>query len=458
MQVIRRAMLEFHQLDFTTRELLKTQLTIPNPAYQAAVMFRRGPQNISKEILLYKETQDVLCVPRNLKSDLSCKILRSARIIDQGVSAPIEFGETIIEFRHYQQRVIKNVVTALNNGTIQDGIIVAPAGSGKTTMLLEIARQLKQKTLWLTDEVGLAKQTLKRAKDQFGIQGALWGGGKKQIAPFTVAIYDSLQNEATIDQFADEFGLIIIDECHTAPATTYSKVLNRLNAKYRLGTTATPKRKDRLESIMHQTLGPIIEHVTREDLKEFLVTSKVWFVKSDFKTKNTSPAGIERAAFRDAKRNQLIVDKIIWAVRQRKHKALVLTGTKVHTNLIKRLLLVTDNKLIVEIVTSNTPYEERETIYERARRGEVDVLIAVRIARKGLDIEVLSALFKIRPSNNEPDLEQEVGRISRYHINKPEPEVFDFVDVNVDLYLRQALQRLEYYKEMKCEFPTNEQV
>lgn len=73
-----------------------------------------------------------------------------------------------------------------------------------------------------------------------------WIVGKK----ITIASYMTLAKRG-VEKIINDFGLVIIDECHRVPANTFSSVVKCLPARYALGLTATTFRKDKLEKLMH---------------------------------------------------------------------------------------------------------------------------------------------------------------------------------------------------------------
>jgi superfamily II DNA or RNA helicase len=90
-----------------------------------------------------------------------------------------------------------------------------------------------------------------------------YGGGKaKRTGWIDVAVIQSLQRKGAVEDFVAEYGHVIVDECHHLSAVTFERVLREVKAKYVLGLTATPTRKDGHQPIIYMQCGPIRFHLS----------------------------------------------------------------------------------------------------------------------------------------------------------------------------------------------------
>ena len=149
------------------------------------------------------------------------------------------FGSNI-NLYPYQQRAVESVLR------VKNGILVAPCGSGKTQMGLEIVSRIGGKTLWITHTTDLLNQSMERAKMCFNLPLHEYGTiteGKVNIGnSITFATVQTLSN-INLSQFYNEWDCIIVDECHKCVGSPtqmmmFYKVLSQLAARYKIGLTA----------------------------------------------------------------------------------------------------------------------------------------------------------------------------------------------------------------------------
>jgi superfamily II DNA or RNA helicase len=96
-----------------------------------------------------------------------------------------------------------------------------------------------------------------------------YGGGKaKRTGLINVAVIQSLQRKGAVEDFVAEYGHVIVDECHHLSAVTFERVLREVKAKYVLGLTATPTRKDGHQPIIYMRCGPIRFHLSAKKAAE----------------------------------------------------------------------------------------------------------------------------------------------------------------------------------------------
>jgi superfamily II DNA or RNA helicase len=207
---------------------VKKSLTFQNPKYYEALKFGRGAFGIDRNIELFEQAGSRLSIPRGVS--LASLGLIPESIQDDRHAHPVRI-ETNIQTRGYQERTIR---LALEAG---GGVIVAPTGSGKTTMGIELASRLGQRCLVLVKSLDLARQWQGAIQKFTGLDCGLIGGGKWQEGEqFTAATAQTLVKHAG----SLDYGLVIVDECHNVPAEQAYTVINRQAARYRFGLSATP--------------------------------------------------------------------------------------------------------------------------------------------------------------------------------------------------------------------------
>ncbi|MCO5387829.1 MAG: DEAD/DEAH box helicase family protein [Desulfosporosinus sp.] len=233
-----------------------------------------------------------LIIPRGFINELK-EILRKQGIdpgkviaYRQVVADPVDFGSWNENYtlRDYQ---VPAVEAAVSSGS--GGVVVAPAGSGKTIVGLKAMQEIRQPTLWLTHTQDLMYQTAKKASEvlqnvgQVGIIGdgkVAYGSGK-----LTVALVQALaENPKIIEGIKPLIGMVIIDEAHHFPAPAFVDIAGQFPAAKMLGLTATPERKDMLECYMFRGIGPKLHTIARDGLYDAgaLIKPEVRFNYTDF--------------------------------------------------------------------------------------------------------------------------------------------------------------------------------
>jgi len=175
--------------------------------------------------------------------------------------------------REYQINLLKewDAIVKRGNG---GGILSVPCGYGKTVMSIYAACMTKKKTLIVVHKEFLMNQFRQEIQRfvptaRIGrIQGPVLDIENKDI------VLGMLQSITLKDYPANtfsSFGMVIFDECHHLAAEVFSRALGQLCFQYKLGLSATPKRKDGLSKVFHYHLGDFIAKVETRDVEHVLV-------------------------------------------------------------------------------------------------------------------------------------------------------------------------------------------
>ncbi|TVX92259.1 DEAD/DEAH box helicase [Paenibacillus agilis] len=274
------------------RAAITDALTVPNPAYIESKKKNRGRNiyGLEEKLRLYEWDQGDLVVPRGFALELQ-DILRHHginpdKVITWNVNEPakVDFGPWNTDYppRDYQ-------IPAVASGTKKAGVLVSPAGSGKTLMACATIHAWGVPTLWLTHTIELMNQSADAARKYMPGVGRVgrigdnkldWGDGK-----LIVATVQTLANNPTLVATLNKMvGALVIDEAHHFPAIQFIETVGKFNAKYVLGVTATPKRKDFLEVYLYRGVGPVCYEVPREALHDAgsLIKPEVRFIYTDY--------------------------------------------------------------------------------------------------------------------------------------------------------------------------------
>ncbi len=262
------------------------RLTVDNPEY--VKQKKRGFKcwGIDPKIRLYSEVNGQLVLPRGFYEELINLVIhweyKVSWLVQDGALQDFGAWNDKYAIREAQKPCLRSI-----RG--KDGILVAPAGSGKTIMGLRTIYDMELPSLWITHTIDLLEQTTAKAYDcmpNIGKVGRIaegvcdWGDGK-----LIVATYQTLMNNDNLIRSLNTYiGLVVIDECHHVSSECFSEVVNKLTARYRLGLTATPDRKDGMEVMMYATIGPKLYQIDRNELysQGRLIKPEIKFIYTDF--------------------------------------------------------------------------------------------------------------------------------------------------------------------------------
>jgi superfamily II DNA or RNA helicase len=135
-------------------------------------------------------------------------------------------------------------------------VLVLDCGFGKTGAALTLAARLGGRTLWLAHNTTLVGQALSELGRWVpAARGALFESSADEH-DFVFSTFQILQSRPPDKAFCRSFRTVVVDECHHAPAASFSQVLPMFPARYYLGLTATPDRQDGLGHMIYQLIGP----------------------------------------------------------------------------------------------------------------------------------------------------------------------------------------------------------
>lgn len=431
-------------------ERLCRALTFPNPAYVERLRLGRSPGAEPESLCFTEESPGKLRTPRGA-------IHRVRQFAAQeGLVVTCEDRRVLPEatlpairqpsLRTYQDAAVGRLLK------VSQGLVVIPCGAGKTRVGLGAISRLRTPTLVLVHTLDLAEQWLEEVRDKLGIEAGLIGDGEERSEPITVAIIQALAQwePGKLDAFLGGFGLLILDEAHHVPASTFRSVVDRCPAKYRLGLTATPEREDGLTPLLELFLGAPLAVVTHEELVAAGVLSvptiRIVATEFEYPYRNSGDySPMLDAVASDNARNGLIVDTAC-AEASAGQICLVLSGRVEHCELLAEA--IADRSITAAILTGRVKRKERKRILEQARAGELSVVVATSLADEGLDLPRLSRVFLAFPSRARGRTIQRLGRLMRPHPDKQDSILFDFVDRKVPLLRRHHLERRKLYSEI----------
>jgi len=305
--------------------------------------------------------------------------------------------------------------------SVSSGVIVAPCGSGKTTIGVALGATASTNVLVLVPSLDLAKQWYDRIRQMAPDQDVHIRTSKNPLCKrWTICTLQGLDrlNWADRWEIGKRHGLILVDECHRIPARTFGAVLASLPSAQRIGLSATPTRHDRLTAWIHQALGDTVYEITADQLDGgVLLTPEIHRVRYTGEVAGQCYTQLINSVCEDDRRNDLIASLI-----DQERSVLVLSDRIDHC---KRLADIIPG---AESMTGSLGRKKRLDIMDRARSGALRIICATTVADEGLDIPRLDTVVLACPSKNIQKITQRIGRILRPHPDKQTPRVYDIVD------------------------------
>ena len=345
-----------------------------------------------------------------------------------------------IELYDYQKKAVEAMVSA------KGGVLVAPCGAGKTIMGIEIIHRINKKFLWLTHTKDLLNQALEDMHQLFpSLDVGLITEGKVNIGrDGAIATVQTLVG-IDPDLYADQFEIVVCDETHHvcgSPTISkmFSKIIEKVPARYKYGLTATPERSDTMIKSMYTLIGMSrngeFEPTYQIDRKE-IKTIESEHLKFDINLNYgydilSSDGTLDYNTLIDylsdhEERNEIILDNIE-LMHKENRKQIVLCHRVRHCEYIYNKLL--ERGLNAKMVVGKVTNKKRKEILENSDNW--DIMVATySLLKEGVSIKALDTLHFTTPQKNKSLIVQCAGRIERYMENKNQPLVFDYVDNSV---------------------------
>ncbi len=328
---------------------------------------------------------------------------------------------------------------------------------------LEAIARIGMKALWLTHTQDLLTQSMNRAKAVFGCSqssyGTITAGWVKIGSGLTFA---TVQTASKVDllPYKDEFGCIIVDECHRAVSTPtrltmFGKVLSNLSCRYKIGLTATPKRADGMSRAMFALLGDVAHEVSRDAVADTTCPVEVRQIETGYTPDmdmalcgdgTINYAGLVEDMTHDQKRFNAVLS-IIKDIPEGM-PALVLAN---RVGYLQRLTAACGKKAVClsGMGTSKKAREERKAALADLNEGRIDFLFSTfALAKEGLDVPNLRYVVFATPEKDEATVTQAAGRVARKAEGKDKGTVIDLVDDFGMLYGWAKRRRNIYVKKL----------
>ncbi len=331
-----------------------------------------------------------------------------------GTPHPIDLVEEDWQLRGYQHQAIDNFFTG------GSGVVVLPCGAGKTLVGAGAMATAKTNTLVLVTNTVSARQwrteLLARTsltEDEVGE----YSGQVKELKPVTIATYQILTAKrkgeyahlALLD--AMDWGLVIYDEVHLLPAPVF-KLTAELQARRRLGLTATLVREDGREGDVFSLIGPKRFDAPWKEIEAqgFISPASCFEVRIDLPQQER----LEYAASADADRYRLAatapakLDVVRSLVQRHEGERILVIGQ--YLDQIDELA----DTLHAPRLTGSTPVDERERLYQEFREGTTKLLVVSKVANFSVDLPEATVAIQVSGSfGSRQEEAQRLGRLLR---------------------------------------------
>jgi len=425
---------------------LRDRLTLPNPAYIEAERHGRSIGDLPPSLRYYDVRSDgALVIPRGAAELVyrACLALNLAPAWcdETHVAAPVYFDERVT-LSAVQERAVGETVRR------RMGVLEAPAGSGKTIMAMALIARRRQPTLIIVHTRELATQAAQRAVTVLGLDPAeigLVGDGQCRIGErLTIGLVQTLARGVPPELL--EVAHVVIDEAHHCPAAQMAAVIGQFRARYVLGLTATPYRRDGLDAVINFHLGPIVARIAAADLADRLIRPRVIKRDTGLRPRGDSFGELVSELVADPERNALIVRDVVDAVG-RGRRCLVLSDRVDHVETLTALLQAAG--VSAAALHGSLGKKARGQVVEDLGAGVLHVVVATgSLVGEGFDCPRLDALFLATPVSYGGRVVQYLGRVSRTAPGKVDAVVYDYTDDNRMLWAAYR-NRATVYREQQ---------
>ncbi len=428
---------------------IKRLAAFQNPEFYKKQNMRLSTATTPRVIACAEELSQFVGLPRGRRSELE------ALLRDHGVK--LEIADERCSGEQLQYR-FQGQLTPVQRKAVDElvqydtGVFVAPPGVGKTVVGTYLVAARGCSTLVLVHRRPLLDQWLAQLALFLGIEpsdvGQIGAGKKSGNGRLDVAMIQSLVRKESVRDLVANYGQVIVDECHHLPAVSFERVLSEARARFVVGLTATPQRRDGHHPITEMQLGPVrftVDPKGQSIHRPF--AHKLIVRETGFQGSGKSIQELYAALARDEKRNRQILDDVIQALQQG-HSPILLTERKDHLEYFAERLQKFTRHLVV-LQGGLSAKQRRGTRDQLAAipDGEERLVLATgRYIGEGFDDARLDTLFLALPVSWKGTLIQYTGRLHRLHPRKKEVRIFDYVDRGVPMLLRMFEKRLRGYR------------
>lgn len=353
-----------------------------------------------------------------------------------------------------------------------DGVLEAATAFGKTVVCSYLIAERKVNTLILLQSKDLLSQWVEelnkfldireeppeyetktgRKKKRNSVIGILHGSKNTLTGIVDVAMVGSMYSKGKFQNLKHSYGMVIVDECHHAASRTYIEVLQKINAKYVYGVSATPKRGDHLDQIIYMMLGPLrhrfsaLERAEEQGIGHYFVPRYTRVIDT-VESRNDINKAYSLISTSKV-RNEMIANDVKQCILQNR-TPVILTRYKEQAKILYDMLKDKADHVFL-LYGDNSDKENAEIRMRLKAVPRIESLILIATGQKigeGFDFPRLDVLMLAAPVSFEGRLEQYIGRLNRDYEGKEDVYVYDYIDAHMRKFNKMYGKRLRTYKK-----------
>lgn len=445
---------------------LKRIAAFKNPEFYSKQALRLSTYAIPRIISCFDITNEYLAMPRGCE-DATLSFLND-NAVTYTITDKTDHGNKIsVSFQGEEREEQLEAINALLPYT--NGILHATTAFGKTVTAAAIIARKKVNTLILVHSKALLKQWHDRLTEFLNIDylkheeknkrgrrkvfspiGCFDSSGNTLHGIIDIALIQSCLDEDGVKPFVQDYGMVIVDECHHVSSITFEQVLRSIKAHTIYGLTATPIRKDGHQPIIFMQCGPIRfstdakSQIAKQSFDRFLIPRFTSY--NSILEDRLSIATLYKYLSEDEIRNNLIVEDICKAVNTGR-TPIILTNRTAHVSALAEKLKATI-KNVISLTGIGTTKEKREAMQRLQTIPDSEQLVIVATGKyvgEGFDYPRLDTLFLALPISWKGLLTQYAGRLHREYEGKKDVRIYDYIDIHEPICDSMYRKRLKGY-------------
>ena len=445
---------------------LKRIAAFKNPEFYSKQALRLSTYSVPRIISCFDITDEYLAMPRGCE-DAILSFLNDNNV-KYSITDETSHGKKIsVTFTGKEREEQTDAINALL--TYSNGVLHATTAFGKTVTAAAIIARKKVNTLILVHSKALLTQWHERLTEFLDIdfkepEEPKKRGRKKVFSPIgcldstcntlhgviDIALIQSCLDENGVKPFVQDYGMVIVDECHHVSSITFENVLKNIKAHTVYGLTATPIRKDGQQPIIFMQCGPIRfsadakSQITKQSFDRYLIPRFTSY-RSITEDRQTITA-MYQSLSEDTVRNDLIV-KDICKVVDSGRTPIILTNRTSHVTLLAEKLKTTIPNVIT-LTGSDTTKGKREALQRLQTISPSEPLVIVATGKyvgEGFDYPRLDTLFLALPISWKGLVAQYAGRLHRENEGKKDVRIYDYIDIHEPVCDSMYRKRLKGY-------------